>query len=279
MIKIGKINSLKIIQASAFAVHLDAKHLGEVKLLETPNVRVNDYIDVFLFKDTDEQLAATILIPYAELDECAFLEVVGQNSTGSFLNWNIPKDLFVPLQQQQTPMQMGYSYVVTIYLDEQTQRLAASSKLSHYLYEFSKEYYPGQPVDLLICARSELGYKAVINNTHLGLIYESDVFQALKIGQKTKGFIHNVRPDSKIDLTLQKNSHLSRASLQDAIIIYLKNHNGKSTITDKSSPIEIYEIFSVSKSNYKKAIGALYREKKIILSKQTILLNEPGVSK
>ncbi len=273
MIKIGKTNRLKVLRCTEFATYLDAEHLGEVKLIEPSTMNEGEFIDAFIFKDTNEQICATTQIPFAELDECAYLEVVGETDSGVFLNWNIAKDLFVPRQQQQVPMQMGRRYVVAIYLDEKTQRLAASSKLSHYLLEFSKDFEQGEPVNLLISGRSELGYKAVINHTHLGLIYHADVFQPLKIGQRVEGYIKQLRPDYKIDLTLQTPGQDARKSLQDKILNYLNSHGGKSDITDKSPPEEIYKLFSVSKSNYKKALGALYRQKKISINKKTILLN------
>ncbi len=266
---------MEVKRITEIGAYLDAEHLGDVllpKQFVSTTCKSGELLEVFLFKDAESQLTASRKIPLVQLDQCAYLKVVSVNRIGAFLDWGLSKDLFVPIKQQRTPMQVGKSYVVTVYLDEWTQRLAASSKLDEYLNEYSTEFKTGQAVDLIIFGQSELGFKATINHTHLGLIFTSDVFQSLEVGQKIKGFIKNLRHDYKIDLTLQKPGKQLRDNLQIRILDHLAAQGGHSDITDKSPPEKIYAVFSVSKANYKKALGALYRQRKIILDKQRITL-------
>ena len=275
MITIGKFYSLEILRRDADGVYLDAGYLGEVMLpiAEAPDqAESGTRLEVFLHLDSDNLPVATTVQPKVQLDQCACLNVVACNRDGAFLDWGLPKDLFVPRKQQQLPMQVGRAYVVTVYLDEMTRRLAASSRLGDYLLEFSSEHKPGQRVNLLICGHSELGYKAVIDHTHLGLIYHTEVFQPLKIGQSLTGYIKDIRPDHRIDLTLQKPDRQMRDELQQKILDLLARQAGHSTLNDKTPPAEIYRLFGVSKANFKKALGALYKQKKIRLEKDGIHL-------
>jgi predicted RNA-binding protein (virulence factor B family) len=275
MVKIGKTNTLNILTIDNTGAHLDAEHLGKV-LLDTellpPDFKSGDEIDVFLYTESDRSVVATTLIPPVQLDECAYLNVVETNQDGAFLDWGLPKDLFVPRREQQTPMQIGRSYVITVYLDDMTQRLAASSKLSFYLDEFSRDFKVGEEVDLMICGRSELGSKAIINNSTLGLLYSTEIFQKLQTGQKLKGYIKSLRADYKIDLTLQKPARALKNDLRQSILNHLKEQGGMSRITDKTAPADIYRLFEVSKSNYKRALSSLYKERKILIEKDKITL-------
>lgn len=277
MIKIGKMNQLRVLRSDHSAVYLDAEHLGEAELpieQSDSETKDGDILNVFLYADSESRAIANIKKPFIMLDECGALKVVDVTPYGAFLNWGLEKDLFVPNTQQQTPMRLDQNVVVTVYLDEMTNRLAASSKLSNYLLEFSSDFKVSQEVDLIICGRSDLGYKAVINQTHLGVIYASDVFQPLKTGQHVKGYIKLVRPDLRIDLTLQQISRAARDDLQGQILEYLTENNGESELTDKSPPDDIYKAFSVSKGNYKKALGALYKQGKITLDKTRVALTD-----
>ena len=204
--------------------------------------------------------------------KCAFLRAVTVTKAGAFMARPGHDDLLVPVSQQLIPIAEGRSYVVYLYLDPD-QRLIGSTKLHKFLDERAKNMAPGQAVDLLIVGQSELGYKAVINGTHLGLIYKDEVFQPLQAGDEVGGFIKAVRDDNKIDLTLQQRNNAVRSELEERILKHLKSNGGSSTLTDYAPPDAIYKQFKVSKKNYKRALGALYKQRLITVSKEKITLN------
>jgi len=275
MVEIGKINRLRVVKKVDFGFYLDGEDLDEILL---PNRYVpescntGDMIEVFVYTDSDDLLIATTETPYVMVNQCALLKVLEVNQAGAFLDWGLPKDLILTYSEQQTPVDAGQSVIVYVFLDESTDRLAASTKLGNYLTETSTWFKPDQEVDLLICGQSELGYKAVINNTHLGLLFKNEVFTSLEIGKKTKAYVKAVREDHKIDLTLQLGNQGSRDDLSEKILAYLKSHEGILTLTDKSPPGEIYNQFGVSKASYKKALGGLYKQKRIMIDKKQITL-------
>jgi predicted RNA-binding protein (virulence factor B family) len=204
--------------------------------------------------------------------ECAYLKVISTSRFGAFLDWGLPKDLLVPHSEQQKPMQQGYSYTVYLFVDEETQRIAASTKLEQHLSIDVSGFKPQQEVDLLIYGQSDLGFKAVVNGTHLGQLFSGETFQPLHFGEQLKGFIRQVRVDGKIDLMLQLPSELTRDNLSDTIIEHLRQNDGISTLTDKSPPDDIYRAFGVSKASYKKALGQLYKQRRITIEKHQITL-------
>ncbi len=272
---IGTINTLQVLKQVDFGVYLDGADYGEILLPKryAPNhLSIGDNIDVFIYSDSDDRLIATTEKPLAMVGECAWLKVKQTNRVGAFLDWGLPKDLLVPFNEQYSPMEEGKYYPVCVLLDNETNRIAASSKLYQFLEEHSNDFSPRQAVDLLIIQQSDLGFKAVINHTHLGLIFHSDVFQTLKMGQRIKGYIKEIRDDGKLNLTLQLPTQEIRDDLLQAILDNLQQHGGTSTLTDKSLPDEIYKQFKVSKSNYKKALGTLYRQRIISIDKQKISL-------
>lgn len=275
MLQIGKFNSLKVIKQVPFGFYLDGGDDGEVLLptkFADEACKVGDTCQVFVYHDSDSRLIATTQTPFAQVDECAFLKVVSVNNVGAFLDWGIDKDILVPYSEQDFPMAEGVSYVVFVYFDDETGRVAASTRLRDFLFEEGKNFDPKQEVDLLICGRSDMGYKAVINGSHLGLIFKDEVFKPLRIGQRTKGFIKRVREDNKIDLCFQFHDDGARNDLAEQIIDDLEAHGGISTLTDKSSAQEISKRFNVSKNVYKKALGALYKQKRILLDKSKVTL-------
>jgi predicted RNA-binding protein (virulence factor B family) len=272
---IGTINTLQVLKQVDFGVYLDGADYGEILLPKryAPNhLSIGDNIDVFIYSDSDDRLIATTEKPLAMVGECAWLKVKQTNRVGAFLDWGLPKDLLVPFNEQYSSMEEGKYYPVCVLLDNETNRIAASSKLYQFLEEHSNDFSPRQAVDLLIIQQSDLGFKAVINHTHLGLIFHSDVFQTLKMGQRIKGYIKEIRDDGKLNLTLQLPTQEIRDDLLQAILDNLQQHGGTSTLTDKSLPDEIYKQFKVSKSNYKKALGTLYRQRIISVDKQKISL-------
>jgi len=275
MIKIGQYNTLRISKFVDYGLYLDDEDGGEILLPRKyipKDVVVDDSIEVFIYADSDDTLIATTLKPLACVGEAAYLRVAAVNNVGAFLDWGLAKDILVPFAEQHKKMEVGRSYIVYLYLDKYADRIVASSKINKFIEDEADCYKEKQPVDLMIAGKTELGYKAIINNTHFGVLYESDVFQKLSFGQKINGFIKTIRDDNKIDLTLQLSDQSTRNSLTEKILDHLKNNNGESPLTDKSKPEDIYEQFSVSKSNYKKALGGLYKKRLITISKDKIQL-------
>lgn len=275
MVEIGKLNKLQVVKIIDHGIYLDGGHLGEILMPSRyvpANCEIGDSLEAFIYLDSADLLLATTETPYVMVGECAYLKVVDVNPTGAFLDWGLPKDLLVPYGEQISPLQVGKSYTVFVYLDEKTNRIAATQKLDSHLSEEAQYLKPEQSVELLIFGKTDLGYKAVINNTHIGLIYKNEVFRTLKNGEKIKGYIKKIRPDRKIDLCLQLPGKDARDDLNSKIIDHLKKNEGESTLTDKSPPEEIYRCFGVSKKNYKKAIGMLYKKKLIRIREDKITL-------
>ncbi len=275
-VKVGRVNVLRVIKRLPFGVYLVAGSEKEEILLpkryEPENCEVGDLLKVFIYFDSEDRIIATTEIPFAQVDECAYLNVVDVNDVGAFMDMGLMKDLFVPFSEQETRMKKGQSYVVHLYLDEHSGRIMASSKLDKFLLETTHYHKAGQAVDLLIYAQTELGFKAAIGSTYMGLLYNNEIYQPIKIGDKLNGYIKHIRSDKKIDLTLQLASEKTRGDLANKILDYLAKQGGSSTLTDKSSPEEIYQQFSVSKKAYKKALGALYKRRLIKIEKDKISL-------
>lgn len=275
MTEIGKINNLQVIKDLEHGIYLDGEELGEILMPSRyvpENCKPGETLEVFIYLDSADLLLATTEKPYVMVDECAYLKVVDVNQAGAFLDWGLPKDLLVPYSEQISPLKIGQSYTVLAYLDKNTNRIAATQKLDSHLSEEAQYFKPQQAVDLLIFGKKELGYKAVINNTHIGLIYKNEIFQTLTHGEKLKGYIKTIRPDRKIDLCLQLPGIDTQEDLNTRILNHLKKNDGESTLTDKSSPNDIYQCFAVSKKNYKKAIGMLYKKRLILIEKNKITL-------
>ena len=275
MVKIGQYNRLRVSKFVDYGLYLDDQDGGEILLpskVMPDNVMVDDEIEVFIYADSDDTLIATTLKPKACVGEAAYLKVVAVNKIGAFLDWGLAKDILVPFAEQHKKMEVGRSYIVYLYQDKYAERIVASSKINKFIKDQTEGYKEKQAVSLLIAGKTDLGYKAIINNKHFGVIYNSDVFQKLHYGQKIDGYIKTVREDNKVDLTLQINNKNSRDALSNKILTHLKNNNGESQITDKSKPEEIYDLYAVSKKNYKKALGGLYKERLIIISKDKISL-------
>ncbi len=276
MVEIGRINTLRVVKRVDFGVYLDGDELDEILLpirYVPAGCEPDDMVDVFLYFDSEDRIIATTETPKAEVGKCAHLQVVSTSHYGAFLDWGLPKDLLVPFREQQKPMHEGRSYTVFLYIDA-SGRIAASSKLSEFLKEEDDEYIftEGQKVRLHIASQSEMGYKAVVDETHLALIHKSDLLQKIYVGEKMDGYIKHIRQDNRMDLTLQARGEDAMDSLSEEIIEFITQEGGKTDITDKSAPKEIFEAFRVSKSTYKKALGKLYKEKRILLEKDFITL-------
>lgn len=268
MADVGKMNTLAVLRSTEFGLFLDGGKSGDILLprrYASGDWKVGDAIEVFVMLDSEDRLTATTLKPYAMVDEFANLRVVSVTGIGAFLDWGMPKDLLVPFREQKIKMREGQSYLVRIYFDRASGRLAASSKLDRFLDKTEPAYTVGEEVELLIAAKTDLGYKAIVNGLHWGVIFHNETFQAMQRGQRIEGFIKQLRPDGKIDLCLQKPGYEKVTNLTDVILQYLKQQGGFMPITGKSPPEEIYAHFGVSKKTYKQAIGALYKKRLIAL--------------
>lgn len=275
MAQIGKINILKIVKIKEHGIYLDAGNSGKILLPRKyvpKEVGINDNLEVFVYRDSEDRIIATTEQPYAMVGEGAFLKVISLTPIGAFLDWGLPKDLFVPFGEQKEKMREGKSYIVFIYIDKYTRRILASSKLDKFLDREPVKFKNGQEVDLLIADKTDLGYKAIINNLHWGVLYQNEVFQNIKKGQHVRGFIKKVRDDDKIDLCLSKSGYKKIDGISNNILEILKEHNGFIAVTDKSSPEVIYSLFGISKKVYKKAIGSLYKRRIVSINSDGIAL-------
>jgi len=274
MINIGKINKLNVVKQQGADVYLDNGKSGKVLLADKKlpeNCQVGDTLDVFVYVDSDGHLAATTKTPLAQVGDIAWLKVVSLNYVGAFLDWGLPKDLLVPFSEQYHEMEVGKSYLVKVFLDDKN-RVAATTKIDKLLTDEADDFEVGQKVSLIIADKSDLGVKAIVNNTHWGMLYENELFQQVKKGQKLDGYIKQIREDHKIDLSLHQPGYGKVESLTDKILTKLKANNGVLMLSDKSPPEDIYAAFGVSKKVFKQAIGALYKDKLISIDKSGIRL-------
>jgi len=271
MIAIGETHALEVVKHVDFGVYLDGGDLDEILLPNNAlpeneaDWEIGKFLTVFIYLDSEDRPIATTEIPRAEVGDCALLTVVGKSEFGAFLDWGLAKDLLAPFKEQRVPMEVGRSYVVCLYLDK-TGRIAASSFLGRHLAEENDGAFEiREQVDLLIASRSDLGYKAVINGSHLGLIHNSEIVRPITIGDTFAGYIQDIRPDGRINLTLQRPANEMRDALAERILAHLEANGGQSPLTDKSPPDDIYAVYHASKANYKKALGKLYKDRKVTL--------------
>ena len=275
MLNIGKINTLNVVKKQGPDVYLDNGTSAKVLLADKKlpeNCQVGDALDVFVYIDSEGHLAATTKTPLAQVDDIAWLKVVSLNYVGAFLDWGLPKDLLVPFSEQHHEMEVGKSYLVKVFLDDKN-RIAATTKIDRFIEDESVDFEVGQKVSLIIADKTELGFKAIVNHTHWGLLYQNELFQPLKRGQKLDGYIKQTREDGKIDLNLNQPGYGKVVSLTDDILNKLKANNGALMLSDKSPPEAIYATFGVSKKVFKQAIGALYKKQLISIDKNGIKLS------
>ncbi|MEI6678856.1 MAG: S1-like domain-containing RNA-binding protein [Mariniphaga sp.] len=276
MAEIGKYNKLRVIKEVDFGVYLDGEKEGEILMpvrYVPKDCQVGDYVDVFLYLDSEDRLVATTEKPYAQVGEFAMLRVKSANKIGTFLDWGIMKDLLVPFREQKATMTEERSYLVYIYVDEETQRIAASAKLNKFLDKALPEYVVGQEVELIIESETDLGYKAIVNNKHWGILYENEVFEQLAKGLKLKGYIKKIRTDNKIDLSLHPLGYDKVDPITQMILDELKKEGGFVAVSDKSDAELVYRVFGISKKSFKQAVGALYKRRLITIEKDGIRLN------
>ena len=236
--------------------------------------KIGDFLNVFLYLDMDERLIATTLTPLVQVGQFACLEVSWVNQYGAFLNWGLMKDLFVPFREQKMKMQVGRKYVVHAHVDEESYRIVASAKVERYLSKEKPEYAPGAEVNILIWQKTDLGFKAIIDDMYSGLLYENEIFCPLETGMEMKAFVKQVREDGKVDLILQKPGFEKIDDFSKTLLDYIKEHGGRINLNDKSPAEDIYDTFGVSKKTFKKGVGDLYKKRLIALHEDGIALVE-----
>ncbi len=266
MAEIGKINTLKVIRGTENGLYLDGENLGEILMPQkfiTQDINENGEAIVFIYSDSEDRLVATTETPLAKVGDFALLKVAATNQFGAFLDWGLPKDLLVPFSEQKAKMTEGRYYLVYLFVDLLTNRIAASAKLNKFLDNTPPTYSKGEEVQLIIAEETDLGYKAIVNNEHWGILYKNQVFRSLSVGEKVPGFINKIREDDKIDLLLEKPGYEKIDSISQQILDYLEENNGFVALNDKSSPEMIQAMLGMSKKNFKKAIGNLYKKRVI----------------
>ncbi len=275
MINIGKTNTLKVSKQSSSGIYLSDGSGKQVLLVDKKPKKydLNDSVDVFVFTDGDEHLAATTQIPLAQVGDIAYLKVVSVNYYGAFLEWGLTKNLLVPFSEQHHELEVGKFYFVKLFLDNKA-RIVATTKLNQFIADTVEvdEFTVGQKVDLLIADKTDLGIKAIVNNAYWGLLYENEIFQSLQKGQRISGYIKTIRDDLRLDLTLHEVGYAKVLTLTDAILQTLRDNGGALAVGDKSDPETIYALFGVSKKVFKQAIGALYKQRLIEIEKNAIRL-------
>lgn len=275
MVEIGRFNTLTVVKIVDFGIYLDGGERGEIlmpKEYVPDNCFPDDEIKAFVYFDSEDRIIATTEVPYVQVGEFAFMKVVATSSVGAFLDWGLRKDLLVPFREQRDPMSEGKSYLVYAYVDKASDRIVASTKIDKYLDQVFPDYTPNQEVDILVARKTDLGYAVIVNNAHWGLIYDNEIFQRLKIGQRLKGYIKRVRDDEKIDVSLQPSGFAKIEGLAGEVLEKLKDYGGVLDLSDKSDPEEIYNLFGCSKKNYKKALGTLLKQGLIVIGEKEIKL-------
>jgi len=279
MLQIGKFNKLTIVKEVDFGLYLDGHPYGEILLpirYVEDSMHIDDIINVFIYTDSEDRIIATTLKPYGIVGDFVNLKVIDTSQYGAFSDWGLPKDLFVPFKEQNGKMEEGQRHLVRIYLDNTTERVTASAKIAKFLAtENDNTYQEKDAVELVIAQKTDIGYKVIIDNAYLGVLFFSEVFRPLSIGQKVSGYIKKIREDNLIDVTLQKQGYLDAISdATEVILDKLKELDGMLPISDKSSPEDIYELLFMSKKSFKKAIGQLYKKELITIDKHNIYLKK-----
>lgn len=272
--KVGEYNELAVVKELDFGIYFRE---GDVEILMPTKwipegTKIGDTLNVFVFRDSDDRLIATTVKPLAIADTFAYLTAKQVNEIGAFMDWGMDKDLLVPFREQAQRMEPGKSYVVFVYLDEETDRLVGSTKLSRFIIREDIDVMEGDIVDLLIYSETDLGFNAIVNNLYSGLIYKNEIYESIRIGDKLQGYVKRVREDEKIDLSLQKSGYELVDDVKWRILKLIKDQNGILALNDNSSPEEIKSKLQISKKAFKKAVGALYRERLVKLTDKGVEL-------
>ncbi|NUM32341.1 MAG: GntR family transcriptional regulator [Bacteroidetes bacterium] len=274
-VDIGKYNNLEVIKILDFGIYLNGYEWGEILMPRQyvpTGTKIGDAIDCFIYYDSEDRIIATTLKPIATVGEFAVLRAISVNNAGAFLDWGLPKDLLVPYGEQKSRMQVDKFYVVYIYVDSLTKRIVASSKIEKFISTEKPQYNEGQEVSIIIYQKTDIGYKAIINQKNVGVIHFSDVFKNIKIGDKLIGYIKSIKEDFKINLVLQKPGYKAIDNTSQKILDYIKSNNGFVPFTDKTPADIIYNEFGISKKTFKKSVGFLYKKRLIAIEKNGLKL-------
>ncbi len=277
MIQIGKYNRLRAVRQTDNGVYLtDREGTQEVllpnKFIPEEGLEEDQYLKVFIFKDSEDRITATTAEPKIKLHEFACLQVREVNNVGAFLDWGLEKDLLVPFKEQPGRMSVGGWYMVYLYLDEETQRLVASGRYQKFLKKEASGLKRGQAVDVLIDDQSDLGINVIVNQQFRGLIYDNELFETVGRGDHHQGFVKEIRPDGKLDITLQRPGYGRVDSTASKLLSKLKENNGFLPFGDKSSPEDIMRVFGMSKKTFKMTLGKLFKEGKVKIEEDGIRL-------
>lgn len=277
MVKIGEFNELKVLRFVDFGLYLDDGDAGILlpKRFVPAGVKEGELLKVFIYHDGDDRVIATTQQPKAVMGEIAKLRVISVTPQGAFLDWGLMKDLFVPKSKQQTSMIPQGEYLVKLYLDEQTGRVAATEKLEPFLSNDQLTVKELEEVDLIVYRRTDIGYVMIINNQHTGVLHFNEIYRNINTGDKFRGFIKKIHPaDNTIDVAAGKPGYGRVEDESGKVLRLLREHDGYLPYYDKSDPGEIYDFFGMSKKTFKMTIGNLYRQKQISLEKTGIRLLE-----
>ena len=271
---IGHFNTLTIDRQTKVGLFLtDGKDDVLLPLKYVPeNFAIGDEIEVFVYLDHEERPVATTLEPYIQVGQFALLRVNYINNFGAFLDWGLEKDLFVPFKEQARPMEKGKRYLVYAYIDDKTNRLVASSRSNRFLSNDTIDLNVGDEVDLIVSHITDLGINVIINDRYKGLLYKNEVYENIRLGDYIKGYIKNIRPDKKIDVSLQKSGYENIEANAQKILDELRAGRGFLRLNDNSDPEDIKALLQMSKKTFKKAIGTLYKDKFIEIKEDGIYL-------
>ena len=276
MLRLGDYNTLRIVKSVDFGLYLDGGEEGDILLPQryvTSDMHIGDEIEVFIYLDQEERPVATTEHPIAKVGEFASLEVAWVNQYGAFLKWGLMKDLFCPFREQKKRMEQGQHHIIYIKVDKDSYRLMATAKVEKYL-EPAQALKHGEPADILVWQKTDLGFKCIVNNRYQGLIYDNQIFQPLKTGDQLTAYVDHVRQDGKIDITLQPTGHRHTLDFAEQLLRYLYENDGKCPLGDHSPAEDIQATFNVSKKTFKKAIGDLYRRQLIVITEEGISLTQ-----
>lgn len=275
-IKVGEYNTLRVARAFDFGLYLgeDKDVVLLPKRFVPPGVDVGDTLKVFVYHDSENRLIATTQQPIGIVGDIVNLKVVSVTNQGAFMDWGLMKDLFVPKAKQLMGMRLGGYYIVKIYLDERTGRVAATEKIEPFLSNEHLTVKEQEEVDLLVYRRTDIGYVVIINNQHTGVLHFNDIYQEIQVGDSFKGYIKNIRENNKIDVGVGKMGYQRVEDEAGKVMRLLKANKGFLPYNDKSSPEDIYAFFGMSKKTFKMTTGNLYKNRKIVFTDAGIQLVE-----
>lgn len=278
MVKVGEYNTLKVIREVEFGVYLDDGEKGILlpKRFVPPGVKIDDVLKVFIYHDSEQRLVATTQKPFGTVGEIVLLEAISVTPQGAFMNWGLMKDIFVPKSKQLMGMRPGGRYLVLIYIDEQTGRVAATEKFDAVLSNETLTVKELDTVQLTAWRRTDIGYVMIINNVHTGVLHFSDIYKNISEGFSFEGYVKKVYEDNRIDVMLGKHGYQRVEDETSKVLRLLKENDGYLPYNDKSSPDDIYTFFGMSKKTFKMTTGNLYKQRKITFTTTGIKAAEEG---